>query len=84
MCYPDPHSAGGPNGGLPFRLKLMAKNVGNGNRMAERDMQKPMKTLSSISCLDVLKGIEHTSTFLELMLCLSCKVVMAWLDGPDE
>ena len=26
MCYPDPHSAGGPNGGLPFRLKLIAKN----------------------------------------------------------
>lgn len=38
MCYPDPHSAGGPNGGLPFRLKLVAKNLGNGNRMAERDM----------------------------------------------
>ena len=45
MCYPDPHSAGGPNGGLPFRLKLVAKNVGNRNRMAERDMQKPMKNL---------------------------------------
>ncbi len=25
MCYPDPHSAGGPNGGLPFRLKLIVK-----------------------------------------------------------
>ena len=28
MCYPDPHSAGGSNGGLPFRLKLVAKNLG--------------------------------------------------------
>mmetsp|Transcript_55219 Transcript_55219/g.103518 ORF Transcript_55219/g.103518 Transcript_55219/m.103518 type:complete len:102 (-) Transcript_55219:31-336(-) len=24
MCYPDPHSAAGPNGGLPFRCYGMA------------------------------------------------------------
>lgn len=79
MCYPDPHSAGGPNGGLPFRLKLMKimKHKQNGRK-------RHAKTLSSISCLDVFKRIENTSTFLELVLCLSCEVVMAWLDGPDE
>lgn len=53
--------------------------------MAERDMQKPMKNLEFYQLpSDVFKGIEHTSTFLELVLCLSCEVVMAWLDGPDE
>ncbi|CAE7219101.1 unnamed protein product [Symbiodinium sp. CCMP2592] len=24
MCYPDPHSLGGPNGGIPFRCYGMA------------------------------------------------------------
>ena len=45
MCYPDPHSAGGPNGGLPFRLKLITKNVRkwkqNGRKRHAKTYKKP-------------------------------------------
>lgn len=56
MCYPDPHSAAGPNGGLPFRCYGMAMLQDSAE--AVRGVSLPKATrVSPFETADPMQGL---------------------------
>ena len=54
MCYPDPHSLAGPNGGIPFRqpLGMSGRRVGGlGGRLGLR------VGVEGLGCHDVMLAL---------------------------